>query len=214
MTNIQQLLQFISFAEKLKTELRHSYTSDSSRKESVAEHTWMMSLLAILLQREISLKVDMEKVLKMIIVHDLVEVFAGDIPAFEKSERATAKQKNEIMAIDKLMSYLPNIDLASELRALWTEFETGETNEAKFAQSLDKLEVLIQHNIANIKTFEQGDFDLNPYYKNDKFDFDSFMRAFKDQVDVDTMTKIENAGLLHKVSKPHQERWKKDKHKN
>lgn len=208
MTKIQKILEFISFAEKLKTELRHSYTSNIKRQESVAEHTWMMCLLAIVLQKEIETQINLEKALKMIVVHDLVEVFAGDIPAFEKSKRATNKQINELKAMDKLLTYLPNKILAREFKKLWLEFEECKTVEAKYAQAVDKVEVIIQHNIADIKTFSQGDLDLNPYYKNDRFDFDKFLRKFKDQVDIDTMNKIKKAGLMGKVPQYHQDRWK------
>lgn len=209
MTRIQKILEFISFAEKLKTELRHSYTSNIERKESVAEHTWMMSLLSIVLAKEIKTKIDFEKVLKMVIVHDLVEVFAGDVPAFEKSERATNKQANESAAMDRLVSYLPDETLAREFKELWLEFEECKTSEARYAQALDKVEVIIQHNLADITTFGQGDFDINPYYKNDRFDFDDFLRSFKDQVDEDTMNKINNAGLMNRVPQHHQDRWNK-----
>lgn len=207
MTRIQKILEFISFAEKLKTELRHSYTSNIKRRESVAEHSWMMCLLAIVLQKEIKTKINLEKALKMIVIHDLVEVFAGDIPAFEKSKRAINKQINESKAMDKLLTYLPNKILAREFKRLWIEFEKCISAESKYAQAIDKMEVIIQHNIANIKTFSQGDLDLNPYYKDDKFNFDKFLRKFKDQVDIDTMTKIEKAGLMRKVPKLHRDRW-------
>lgn len=207
MTKIQKILEFISFAEKLKVELRHSYTSNIKRRESVAEHTWMMCLLAVILQKEIKTKINLEKALKMIIVHDLAEVFAGDIPAFEKSIRATNKQKNESIAMDKLLTYLPNKTLVREFKKLWLEFEECKKAEARYAQAMDKVEVIIQHNIADIRTFGQGDFDINPYYKNDRFDFDDFLREFKDKVDVDTMNKIQRAGLMKRVPKYHQDRW-------
>jgi putative hydrolase of HD superfamily len=206
----KQILLFLQDAEKLKTEIRHSYTSDSTRTESVAEHSWFMSLLALLVFEHIKGEVDELKVLKMIIIHDLVEVFAGDIPAFEKSDRKNNKTENERVALKMLTENLTT-EKQIEFFDLWEEFEERKTPEAKLAQSLDKIEVIIQHTIASIKTWEQGDFDINPYYKSEYFDFDGFMRILKDIVDRETMEKIDAAGKLDKVSKAHLKRYKESK---
>ena len=88
---IQSILVFLKKAEKLKTELRHSWTSNTQRQESVAEHCWSACLIAILLFKELQEPVDQLKVLKMIVVHDLAEAIAGDIPAFEVSQQQTNK---------------------------------------------------------------------------------------------------------------------------
>lgn len=143
----------------------------------------------------------------MIIVHDLVEVYAGDIPAFEKSKRKDNKYESEKNAFNKLLSHLPSEKLASEYMSLWEEFEKCETPEAQFAVALDKVEAIIQHNSADVSTWEQGDYDINPYYRDKKFYFDEFMRAFKDVVDVETMEKIEREGDMEKVSEEHKKKW-------
>jgi putative hydrolase of HD superfamily len=207
----RNIIDFFNFAEKLKTELRHSWTNDSSRQESVAEHAWMMSLLAMLLFKEIKTKVDELRVLKMIIVHDLVEVINGDIPAFEVSERKNTKHEDEMRGIKQLLSGLENKDVEKEIFELWDEFEHCETNEAKFAVAMDKAECIIQHNIADINTWEQGDFDINPYYRLEKFQFDEFLKVFKEEFDQDTMKKIEKSGNLKRVKKEYREKWGKEK---
>ncbi|MBI5613332.1 HD domain-containing protein [Candidatus Gottesmanbacteria bacterium] len=210
--SIRSIIQFIAIAEKLKTELRHSWTSNPERQESVAEHTWMMCLLAITIFDRIKTPLNQLKCLKMIIIHDLGEAVIGDIPAFEKSERQVSKQENEALAMRQITEVLDDHLVGQEIVALWEEFEKGETNEAKFANAMDKVEVLLQHNVADIKTWGDGDFALNPYYRNELFDFDRFLRSFKDVVDTDTMLKIESGNLLHRVSEKHKKIWmtKKD----
>lgn len=209
--SIRSILKFITVAEKLKKELRHSWTSNPRRQESVAEHTWMMSLLAITLFNHVKITLDHLKCLKMIIIHDLTEAIIGDIPTFEKSIRQTSKRINEAKAIRRITDTLDDKLLSQEMVDLWEEFEIGKSAEAQFAQAIDKVEVLIQHNNANIETWKKGDFELNPYYMVDKFDFDGFMRLFKDAVDADTMRKISLANSLHRVSKKHRRLWERKK---
>jgi putative hydrolase of HD superfamily len=152
------LLRFIAIAERLKRELRHSWLADG-RRESVAEHTWMMSLLAILFARRLAVPVDLEKTLKMVIVHDLVEAVCGDVPSFENSERMQHKAANERMAMQRLRLNLPE-DLGAAIAELWDEFEARETPEARFAGALDKLEVQLQHNLAPLETWEPIEYGL------------------------------------------------------
>ncbi|MEK7592475.1 MAG: HD domain-containing protein [Patescibacteria group bacterium] len=204
---LRSVIQFITIAEKLKTELRHSWTSNPERRESVAEHTWMMCLLAITLFGRIKTPLNQLKCLKMIIIHDLGEAVIGDIPAFEKSDRQTSKQENEAKAMRQITDALDDKYAGLEMVALWQEFEKGDTNESKFANAMDKVEVLLQHNVADIKTWGDGDFSLNPYYRDEMFDFDEYIRHFKDEVDTDTMKKIESQNVLHRVSEKHKKIW-------
>jgi putative hydrolase of HD superfamily len=147
----------------------------------------------------------------MIAVHDLAEAIVGDVPAFEKSRRQNNKRSNEANALRKMVSRLDSNPLREEIVSLWEEFELGKSAEAKFAKALDKVEVLIQHNITDISTWEDGDYKLNPYYSNDKFDFDQFMRLFKDIVDEDTMAKVESNNKLTRVSGKHRKVWRDSK---
>lgn len=95
-TNLQNILKIIKLAEKLKSELRHSWLSDG-RQESVAEHTWRVSLMAVLVEPYLTDRVDITKLLKMIIIHDLVEAEARDIPAFYTMDNEERKKKNRPM---------------------------------------------------------------------------------------------------------------------
>ena len=158
MSEISSLLRFITIAESLKRELRHSWLSDR-RRESVAEHTWMMSLLAILFAKRLATPVDLGRTLRMVIVHDLVEAVCGDVPSFEDSERMQQKAANERAAMQRLRQELP-ADLGAEIAELWDEFEARQTPEARFAVSLDKLEVQLQHNLAPLDTWERVEYDL------------------------------------------------------
>jgi putative hydrolase of HD superfamily len=211
---ITGIIEFIKKAEKLKTELRHSWTSEVNRQESVAEHTWSSCLLAMILFDEISIKVNQLRVLKMIIVHDLAEAVVGDFPAFEVSKRQDEKIENEKRAMREITTDLENRRLADEIIALWEEFEERKTPEAMLAKACDKFDVLLQHLNTDIKTWDKGDYKQNPYDSEYRFDFDSFIRELKDKVNIDTMKALEDAGLLEKVSKEHQELWKKQKAKN
>jgi len=204
---INDLIDFYTKAEKLKTTTRHSWTNNSARQESSAEHSWMLCLLAMLLFDKLDKKVDLLKVMKMVTVHDLAEAITGDIPAFEVSTRQKSKYSNEKKALEKLMSKFPK-NKSKEIISLWNEFEENSTPEAIFSNSLDKIEVLMQHNVADISTWEQGDFDSNPYYKDHYFNFDLFMRTFKNIVDNQTMEKVIKAKKEYRVKKDHLEKYK------
>lgn len=204
--SIKDFIEFYHKAEKLKTTLRHSWLSDSERQESSAEHSWMLGLLTIILSDELDKKVDILRVIKMVIVHDLAEAVTGDIPSFEISDRQNRKHDAEKHAMTYLVSSLSK-KTADEIVALWEEFDACKTVEAQFANSLDKIEVLIQHNLADISTWCEGDYRIGPYYKDHYFNFDTFMRSFKNHVDIDTMKKIIDAKQERQIDAKHLERY-------
>src|SRR5882672_5724244 len=115
------ILQFLALSERLKRELRHSWLSDG-RRESVAEHTWQMALMALLAHRHLEQPVDIGRVLKMIIVHDLVEAIAGDVPYFEEGTRKKLKAEREHAAIEEIRRRVAG-ETGQELFDLWHEFE-------------------------------------------------------------------------------------------
>jgi putative hydrolase of HD superfamily len=186
-SQLANIHDFLHEIEGLKKLLRHSWLSDG-RQESVAEHTWRMAIMAMVLYRELDFDVEIGKVLKMILVHDLAEVYAGDFHAFK--EVPLDKHEKELLALQTLTKKLP--DSASvELVELWQEFEQRETMEAKFAVALDKLEVLIQHNEADIKTWDEKEYDFNYYYAYDKVEFSEILTIFRDLVLEETIEKVE-----------------------
>lgn len=153
----QKFIDFIKTAEKLKTVIRHSWTSDILRKESVAEHSWMTSLLALYsLSKTNNSKLNHLKIIKMTIVHDLAEAITGDIPTHDKKGIENAVHKDEKKAIGKITSNLDD-NFGNELYDLWKEYEDQKTNESIFVKALDKIEVGIQHNIASYNTWDEND---------------------------------------------------------
>jgi putative hydrolases of HD superfamily len=194
MTNdIQRILSVLRLAERLKSELRHSWLS-SGRRESVAEHTWQMALMAVLMYRHLEHEVDLERTLAMIIVHDLVEAIAGDVPFFETGERKAMKRQRELEAIEEIRTMLP--PASGELVAgLWHEFEGGTTPEARFAVALDNLEVQIQHNQADLATWLPLEHKL-VYTKMDRpCAHDVFLAAFCAAVKAEAEAKMRAGGL-------------------
>lgn len=154
MEQMRGIMQVLRLAEKLKFEMRHSWLSNG-RQESVAEHTWRVGLMVVLIEPYIEEKLDMAKLLKMIMIHDLVEAEAKDVPAFDTlfdTERKEQKQLAEQTAMDNIRAMLEE-EPGKELQALWLEFEAKETFEAKVANALDKLEAQLQHNEASIDTW-------------------------------------------------------------
>ena len=125
----RRLVDFMAFAEGLKRELRHSWLSDG-RRESVAEHSWAMALMALIAAPHLERPVDLAKALKMILVHDLVEAAAGDVPVFEIGERKARKTERERAAIEEIRARL-GAPVGEEIHALWHEFEDRRTDEAR-----------------------------------------------------------------------------------
>lgn len=160
-----EIADLLTLAENLKTELRHSWLSDG-RRESVAEHTWLMSFAAVLMAPQLAHPVDLGHTLKLIAVHDIAEVITGDIPYFEKSARKQNKLADETRAMETLRGIIPETSGAL-LLDLWQEYEDGQSPEAKFARALDKLEVQHQHNLADLKTWTEDELGL-VYTKMDR----------------------------------------------
>jgi putative hydrolase of HD superfamily len=210
---IKTVFEFFKLAEKLKVELRHSYTSNIDRRESTAEHSWMLLLMAIVLMDKVKEKIDKLKVLKMLIIHDLAEVLVGDIPSHEVSLRQDKKQISEAKAM-KTMTKNLEPRLGSEIVDLWEEFEAKSTREAKFAYAMDKFECLFQHNVADIKTWDEADYRYTFIDKQDiPFDYDDFMRLLKNNLDDWTYSKVKTAGTLKRVPEENLKRYQKRKRK-
>ena len=141
------ILEFLRAAEALKTAERSAHTSAGSR-ESVAEHSWRVGLLALVLAPSVP-EVDVGRLLKLCVVHDLGEAIGGDVPAPEQARRATAGEAGKSAAeradLLALVAPLP-APIADEIVALWDEYEAARTPEARLAKGLDKLETILQHN--------------------------------------------------------------------
>ena len=189
----EAILHFLRLAERLKSELRHSWVS-SGRRESVAEHTWQMALMALVAHRQLEHPVAIDRTLKMILVHDLVEAEVGDVPFFETGRRKEEKAAREHAAIVKIRGMLAT-DTGREIHELFEEYEAAETAEAKFAKALDNLEVQFQHNLADLSTWEEVEYDL-VYTKMDRFcAHDRFLLSLCEAIKRDAEAKMREGGV-------------------
>ena len=136
MERLTQQLAFVLELDKLKTILRHTELADSSRRENTAEHSWHAALMALLLAEHANEPIDAGRAAKMLLLHDVVEIDAGDTLLYDEKGNID-KQERERKAADRLYGLLP-ADQAQELRALWDEYEAAESPEAKYAHAIDR----------------------------------------------------------------------------
>lgn len=151
---LKKQIDFIVEVDKLKSIYRQTTLIDKSRKENDAEHSWHLSIMALLLSEYADNKdIDLLKVIKMVIVHDLVEIDAGDTFAYDV-EGYKDKEERENRAANRIFGLLPK-DQFNEIYNLWQEFEIGETNEAKFAGALDRIQPMLHNYYTNGGTWKE-----------------------------------------------------------
>lgn len=200
MTLENRLLSFIYLSERLKMELRHSWLSDG-REESVAEHVWRVSLMVMLFHPYLDKKIDVEKALKMSVIHDLAEVITGDIPYFMTPEGSKAKRQkiiDEEKAIESIKNELKSV-VGDEIEELWIEYEKNETYEAKFVRALDKIEAQMQRNQAPIETWNEQERKDLPGRLDSFCEFDSFLEKIKEIVQEQCFEKLSQEHRVNKV---------------
>lgn len=178
------LLNALHVAERLKDETRHCYTS-KGRHESVAEHSWRIALMAMWIADEFP-ELDMNKVVKMCLIHDLGECFTGDIPSFEKTEADTAREDG---LLAQWVASLPQ-PYCDGMAALYAEMDALETPEAKLYKALDKLEAVISHNESPLDTWLPLEYELNMTYANDNVKFSPYLTELRQAVRQETEEKV------------------------
>ncbi|MBR5380004.1 MAG: HD domain-containing protein [Clostridia bacterium] len=186
--DVRDFLEILHIAEKLKDTPRHCTTSEG-RTESVAEHSWRLSLMAFLLQSEFP-QADMGRVMRMCLIHDLGECFTGDIPTFVKTDR---DRETEDSLLGKWVAGLPK-EVSSEMRSLYAEMDAQKTTEARICKALDKLEALIQHNESPIGTWSENEYELNRTYAFDAAAFSPWLTQLRKAILEDTLEKIDTEG--------------------
>lgn len=186
-----QLIEFLGVIEKLKCNTRHSWTS-SGRRESVAEHTWRLAVLAMLCKDEYP-DLDNDKLIRMCLVHDLGEALTGDVPSFYKTEQ---NELGEAEAWEQLFLMLPE-PYASEIRALYQEMEKRETPEAKLYKALDNMEAVISHNEASLDTWIPLEYTLNLTYGEENAAWSPYTRELRAYLTEQTKQKLEKAEAEH-----------------
>ena len=182
--NVRDLMKALHTAERLKDTTRHCDTS-GGRRESVAEHSWRVSLMAYWISDEFP-EADMNKVIKMCLIHDLGECFTGDIPTFDKTE---ADEQREEQLLREWIEQLP-APFGEEMAELYQEMEARETTEAKIYKVLDNLEAVIQHNEADISTWADHEYDLQRTYGVDKVQFSDYLKTLRQEILEETEEKI------------------------
>lgn len=151
----------------------------------MAEHSWMMTLMAFFMKDEFP-EVDMDKVIKMCIIHDLGEAFTGDIPTFEKT---TTNEATEEELLYSWVKSLPE-NYEKEMLNLYDEMAKRETAEAKVYKAIDSLEALIQHNISDLSTWIPKEYELNKTYADDKVAFSEYLKELREEIRRDTLEKL------------------------
>ena len=138
---LEQQIRFIIEVDKVKNIFRQTYLADGQRKENDAEHSWHLALSAVLLKEHMKEDVDLTKVMIMVLIHDLVEIDAGDTYAYDAAGAAT-KREREVKAADRIFGLLPE-DQGTYFRTLWDEFEAYESADANFALVLDNFQPIL-----------------------------------------------------------------------
>jgi|SRR3989344_2556808 len=169
-----EILSFLKEIEKYKTIERKTYSSNPARKESDAEHSWHLAMFIILFEKELPANIDFKKMLKLALIHDLPEIYAGDTFAFDK-EKQINKSERESLAAKELFSRLPD-DLHKEFIELFEEYEHTETKESKIVKSLDKIQPILQNLCSDGKSWRENNIALSDvdnykrkYMTHDKF---------------------------------------------
>ena len=161
-----QQIEFIKEIDKLKYIQRKTKLFNSDRSENDAEHSWHLAMMAVILSEHANTKVDLLKVVKMVLIHDIVEIDAGDTFIYDTQKNHTNTDE-ELLAAKRIFGLLP-AEQTAEFIAIWEEFETGETDEAKFAKSMDRLEPLLQNTSNNGGTWKEFDVPFEKVYEKKK----------------------------------------------
>lgn len=159
-------IAFIKEIDKIKYILRRTKLFNSDRRENDAEHSWHLAMMAIVLKDHADAEVDLMKVLKMVLIHDIVEIDAGDTFIYDKN-KSHDNTEEELQSAKRIFGLLPDSQ-GDELIAIWEEFEAGISNEARFARALDRLEPLLQNVSNEGGTWQEFDVHYNTVYEKQK----------------------------------------------
>ena len=163
---LERQLRFILEVDKSKQVFRQTYLADGSRKENDAEHSWHLALMCALLGEYANESIDVAKTMVMVLIHDIIEIDAGDTYAYDEAGNAT-KREREVRAAERIFSLLPE-DQAASFRALWEEFEAGETPEAKFALTLDKVQPLLLNDATGGRAWKEHGIRISQVLKRNE----------------------------------------------
>jgi len=180
----RKLIEFLNIIEKLKCNTRHSWTS-TGRQESVAEHSWRLAVMALLVANEFP-EINTLKLVKFCLIHDFGEALTGDIPSFEKT---IEDDENEKQAISELLDILPE-QIAVEFKALFHEIYELQTQEAKLFKALDNMEAVLSHNEASLDTWLPLEYTENLTYGIHAAEHSHYLKILREEIKCDTIKKI------------------------
>ena len=163
---LNQQFDFCLEADKEKFIGRQTYLSDGIRKENDAEHAWHMAVMALVLGEYSNDKIDLLKTISMILIHDIVEIDAGDTYAYDEQRKKSQKSR-EIAAADRIFALLPE-DQQKKFRLLWEEFDAAETPEARFARAMDNVQPIMLNNATKGKSWEERNVHLSQILKRNQ----------------------------------------------
>ena len=194
-TTLDRVLSVLRLSEQLKRELRHSWLADG-RQESVAEHSWRLALMVLILEPILDQPFDLLKALKMALIHDLVEAEVGDIPVFELDEKTRKmKSEREALAMRRISAQLGS-PTGETLSTLWEEFELGQSYESKLVSALDKLECKLQHIEADVSTWNEKERALSFDWEEALYDFDSCILELSRKLKLESKAKVDGHNEL------------------
>jgi putative hydrolase of HD superfamily len=166
MTRLDQQINFILEVDKLKNIVRQNYLTDGSRKEDDADHSWHLAMMCALLSEYSNEKIDVLRTMTMLLIHDIIEIDAGDTYAYDV-EANVSKQERELAAADRIFALLPS-DQAGELRGLWEEFEAGSTPEARFAATMDRIQPFLLNAASDGKAWREHEISFSQVMKRNE----------------------------------------------
>lgn len=183
----RELIDFLNFIEILKRTPRHCWNTDGQR-ETVADHSWRLALIPMLIANEFP-DVDINKVIRMCIIHDFGEAITGDIPAYIKTD---AHEEVEKKAIDALLDRLPE-NTRNDFKELFDEMDALKTKEAKLYKALDNMEALVAHNESDISTWTPNEYQDALTYGADKVEWNDWLKRLREEILEDTIKKIDES---------------------
>ena len=187
---MSSLMEFFHACERLKNESRQTYKSNGTH-ETVAEHSWRLCLMVMVLSETVE-SIDRDKCIRMALIHDLPEVYAGD--AYRLDVKAQAgRHATEQGALESLLRLVPEA-AAEEIASLWLEFEEGKTREARLVRLVDRLEVLVQHNESEVHQWNDVERQIQYGLAGKHSERYGFLSDFASEIDQETKKKLGDAG--------------------
>lgn len=163
---LRQQFAFFKEIDKEKEIFRQTYLADASRKENDAEHAWHMAIMTVLLSEYANKEIDVLKTVTMLLIHDIVEIDAGDTYAYDPEGKKTQKER-ERKAADRIFHLLPD-DQADKMYELWEEFEAQQTPEAKFARTMDNIQPMMLNDASNGLSWDEHQVKLSQILKRNE----------------------------------------------